>query len=79
MNTTAPGRQMAIFCQSGPTPAVSDESDASSRAVGALSRSVMPWPAATRASSADSIGVPAGRTPAVMSRRQKVRPSWPWW
>ena len=56
MNTTAAGRQMAIFCQSGPTPAVRAASVASSRAVGALSRSVMPWPAASSASSAVSIG-----------------------
>ena len=56
MNTTAAGRHSAIFCQSGPTPAVRSASLASSRAVGALSRSVMPWPAAMRASSAVSIG-----------------------
>ena len=31
MNTTAAGRQMAIFCQSGPTPVVSSASVASSR------------------------------------------------
>ena len=54
---------MAIFCQSGPTPAVSAASVATSRGVGALSRSVMPWPAAMSASSAVSMGVPRGMTP----------------
>ena len=42
MNTIAAGRQMAIFCQSGPTPAVKAASVASSRGVGTLSRSVIP-------------------------------------
>ena len=79
MKTIAAGRQMAIFCQSGPTPAVKAASVASSRGVGTLSRSVMPWPTAISASSAVSISVVAGRTPAVISRRQNVRPSRPWW
>ena len=36
MKTTAAGRQRAIFCQSGPMPAVRSASVASSRAVGTL-------------------------------------------
>jgi hypothetical protein len=79
MKTTAAGRQIAIFCQSGPTPAVIAASVASSRAVGILSMSVIPCPAAIKASSAVSIGVADGITPAAMRRRQKVRPRRPWW
>ena len=54
---------MAIFCQSGPTPAVRTASVASSRGVGSLIRSVIPWPAAISASSAVSIGGPGRDDP----------------
>ena len=79
MNTTAAGRQRAIFCQSGPTPAVRSASVASSRGVGRLMQ-VGDAVAGRHERVVGGLDRRPGREDAGEHQpRQKVRPRRPWW